>query len=124
MVKAYQYHQQPVSIETSKKFEEIIDRYPEYFKWEHTYKSIPKEVHEAFNKEAYPERYKPFEIKTPNDFTELQKGAVYKQMTLKDWEDFVNHIGEKQDKENEYKKNIIKIWDKHYNKFDIDCPEF
>lgn len=46
--------------EELEKVQATIDKYPEYFPWEHKWTSIPKEVHEAYNREAYPERYEPW----------------------------------------------------------------
>lgn len=48
-----------VGSDTYEEIERIIAKYPEYFPWETKYNSIPKEVHEAYIKEKYPDRDKP-----------------------------------------------------------------
>jgi len=39
----------------------IIKLYPKYFQWEHKYESLPKEVHEAYLEERYPQRHEPID---------------------------------------------------------------
>lgn len=40
-----------VGLDTYNEMETIIMKYPEYFKWDHKYSAIPKEVHEAYRAE-------------------------------------------------------------------------
>jgi hypothetical protein len=47
----YQHLSQPVGLELYKEIEATIERYPEYFQWEHTYNSIPQEVHSKYSEE-------------------------------------------------------------------------
>lgn len=47
---------QPVGLQTYEEIERVIDENPEYFPWEHKFKSIPKEVYQAYRFEAFPPR--------------------------------------------------------------------
>jgi len=55
---------------------EIIAKYPEYFPWETKYRETPKEVHEAFRKEAYPSIYE----ERPIEFTGGIGGGIMDQI--------------------------------------------
>ena len=111
---------------------DIINKYPEYFPWEHKYKSIPKEVHDAFKAECYPERGKPIEeifddLKVGVGLREQLKnqpvGVIPTKFTQSDFEELFNSLQEAQKKrmeeEKAEEKRVKKIWDKHYKKYGL-----
>jgi hypothetical protein len=58
-VMVIRYTQSYVGKDMMNKMLDIIDKYPQYFQWEHKYKAVPDEVHDTFRKECYPELYSP-----------------------------------------------------------------
>ena len=54
----------PVDAATYAKCKKIVDNNPLYFPWEAKYHSIPKEVHEAYNKEIDPNYGEPIDWTT------------------------------------------------------------
>ena len=123
----------PVGRESFEKATDIINKYPEYFPWEHKYKTIPQEVHDAFKAECYPEREKPIEEVSDElvDGVGLRDqlknresaGIVPTNFTQKDLEDFFDEMQEAQQKRMEEEKveenRVRKIWDKHYKKYGL-----
>lgn len=119
VVRLWQRANQPVGLETYNKISAIIDKYPAYFPWEHAYKKIPKEVHEGFKRECYPELYELLEspvgpgkgimseinIYTPQKFTLETIRKAFKDMEA--------HRVMQEKREIE----INQIWDKHYKKY-------
>lgn len=127
-----QMGQIPIGMDQWEKVQAIIEKYPEHFPWEHRYKSIPQNVHDAFKAECYPERAKSVE----SLFDELEDGiglieqvknqtcATMSTKFTKD--DFVRFLdimdeNEKKRKEEESVEEIRarKIWDKHYKKYGL-----
>lgn len=119
---------QPVGQKIYEEVKSVIDKYPQYFQWEHKYKSIPQEVHDAFLKERYPELEEPIDFSkssmqgimanlgsqepirtllSKNEFEEIFKN-IYKKLE------------EKEKEKNEELKRVKKIWDKHYSKFGLE----
>lgn len=121
---------QPVGSSTILEINKIIKEYPEYFPWEHKYNSIPNEVHEAFMRECYPEKYKPI---TFDEFDGINNGLMaqlpkveyaYNALTSKDIKEFFDNM-EKQNKEKiEAQKNetqrVKEIWDKYYSNYKLE----
>ncbi len=122
-VVSLQHRNQPVGLEVYNRIQEIIDKYPEYFEWEHKYKAIPDEVHEAFNNECYPPE-KPVKsngkgIMAYIEESEVVTFSVNKKdiiQLLKGWQESVELEREKKDAET---RRIKKIWNKHYGKFKL-----
>lgn len=114
-----------VGRETMERINTIIDKYPEWFPWEHKYKSIPKEVHDAYYKEKYPNP----------DFKPLVKG-IYEQMkeqprettfTINSLREIFNRLFDDDNEKallRQYKKQQDKeLWDKHYSKYNLEYRE-
>jgi hypothetical protein len=119
-----------VGLETMNKINEIIDKNPEYFKWEHKYKSIPEEVHEAFNKECYPERFEPIqfeEFKGESLLSQISKSIERKPITYQGMVDSLQMYCDNKNKELRKEQERIarekKIWNKHYSKFGLEYRE-
>lgn len=119
--------------------EATITKYPEYFPWEIKYRSIPKEVHDAYNREANGEW---FEFKankgTPAILTGQQyhdanmgliqyvekKGMVayssLKNFTMNDMLEWVRRMDKADDEKRKRLKAEISIWDKHYKPYGLE----
>ena len=128
-----QMGQMPLGRDGYKKAQEIIEKYPEHFPWEHKYKSIPKEVHDAFESECYPERGKPIE----SIFDDLEEGlglreqvknqtcatAIPTKLTKDDFVRFLDEMEEAERKRKEEERaeeiRVKNIWDKHYKKYNL-----
>lgn len=115
------------------KIQAIIDKYPNHFPWEHKYKSIPKEVHIAYDKEV--NGYSGEDMFMGGDgkysgglLEEIknQRVVVYNYGVNDDnsCQELFNQIFEaQQSRENEIKKQqkeAKEIWDKHYKKFGLE----
>ena len=113
-----QYANQPVGSDTYNKIQEIIDKHPQYFEWEHKYKKIPQDVHDAFLKECYHQIFEPIN-KSEKLITKITKLEPTKP-TIKEWIDtlkkFKNQIHTKKIKQNETAKHIC---NKHYKKYKL-----
>lgn len=110
-----------VGLDTMKKMTDIIARHPKYFPWEHLYDSIPAGVHEAFQRECYPERFKPFaEVIPPGD------GLIYqisspREDTLTEAKmcEIIEALDERDRMYDESRKRRSRIWNKHYSKYGL-----
>ena len=116
-------HTQPyVGKDMMNKMLDIIDKYPQYFQWEHKYKAIPDEVHDAFKKECYPEMYNPDRF-TPRKgnglYSEIKKYEI-KPVTMEDMEQLFLEIDKKEQERHEKEKRIKRIWNKHYSKYGLE----
>jgi hypothetical protein len=129
-----QARRQPIGSEMMDKVNDIIERNPKYFAWEHKYKAIPDEVHDAFQRECYPEKFKPIEFDNinvetggidwaiknmPNDFKPLTKLPTKKEV-LTFWQMLDDDKKERLKRQEEIKR----IWNKHYGKYKLECREF
>lgn len=120
-----EYIGQPVGSDTMDKIDGIIDKYPTYFKWEHLYKSIPQEVHDAYSKEAYPDRWKPivWNDNKGKGLMNLNEPVTIKPITIESFDKFFKDIEDMRikDIEDERLKHIKfkAIWDKHYSKYKL-----
>lgn len=122
----------------------LIQRaFPKFFPWETKYNAIPKEVHEAFQKECYPGRYEwtgmagtsvfpkfdeSGEKKSmPGLLAQMESAAVeHKPLTENDIRDFFKTLQEHDKKKFARRKEVKRIWDKHYRVYGLECrePEF
>jgi hypothetical protein len=119
--------QQPMGLEMYEKCQKIINENPKYFPWEHKYNSIPKEVHEAYLDEKYPNRHEPFigggsvgrgilELinEQPVSFADTEEKSL-----VEIFESVINfqETARKQ-REKQYQKDKA-LWDKHYKKYGL-----
>lgn len=127
-----QLRNQGVGSEMLKKVNDIIERNPKYFEWEHKYNSIPKEVHEAFQRECYPNKFKTEwdsegscegvynkVIKNKPNYVGLDT-MITKDRLMELWRKHEERENEKQKRDAE----IRKIWHKHYGKYKLSFREF
>lgn len=109
---------------TYDKCQEIISRYPEYFPWEHKYKSIPKEVHEAYLDEVNPLRHEPIVILEGGlhlrDQIRKEYISINKTVTQKDFEDMFNEMAKMEQERIEKRKKEKALWDKHYKIYGLE----
>lgn len=118
-------HVKYVGRETMERIRTIIDKYPEWFPWEHKYKSIPQEVHDAYHKEKYSKQ----DLKLSGGIYERMKEQTYINTSFNI--DFLNNLFNKlcnYDAEREllrqYKRQKDKeLWDKHYSKYNLEYKE-
>lgn len=114
-----------VSIETYNKMNDIIDKYPQYFQWEHKYNSIPSEVHEAFDRECYPQRYEPivFDSNSEGILAQMNKqqpinmGEGFNLLEL--FEKYQENLNKEREAEIAKEKRVKAIWKKHYSKYKL-----
>lgn len=103
--------------------QKIIDDNPKYFPWEHLYKSIPNEVHNAFENECYG--------KIVNDEVPLGEGllnnvqsySLMKEFTLKDLEDVFGILDKMDEDKQKENRRIKRIWKKNYGKYKLKYRE-
>ncbi len=128
----------PVGTEMYKRCQEIIDKYPEHFPWEHKYKSIPEEVHVAYRKEmGFTFDFSSL-IETPM-FDEngsvikgdgLMKSIVDSGMSKEEYDekvanpektirDFFDMLSNQSNKERDEALRHAKVWNKHYKKYNL-----
>ncbi len=125
VIKVWLYQQSNITIGSSlfKTISDIIDKYPEYFPWEHKYMSIPESVHDAFEKEKsyylWSLEQKKWELN--------ERGSYYlyadlaKEIKLEDVFQRLSEQQEKMKKERREKYIAIKaIWDKHYKQYELE----
>jgi len=125
-VLAIQYYNQPVGLDTMNMIDDIIARNPTYFPWEIKYKSIPNEVHEAFRNECYPP--KNWEENIPYGegiFAEINKQppiniSLTDQSIKEMFEKMFESENRRRKEEKEEKLRVMKIWDKHYKKYNLE----
>jgi len=117
-----------VSAETYKRLQATIDKYPEYFPWEHKYKSIPQEVHDLYHKEEIELYYSHY----PRSGGGMKEGEgivaymrrVQEENKNKPVKPLVEVIEDVFTKENQYNILKKKLWNKHYSKYKLKYNEF
>lgn len=116
----------PVGRSTFEKCQKIIDKYPKYFPWEHAYKSIPKEVHDAYMAEVNPDWDKPI-ISNDNKCgagVKSEIGKVYYKsdvvLTQKMFEDMIFEHEKMEQERIEERKKQKALWDKHYKIYGLE----
>lgn len=112
---------QPIGIDLYNKVQEIIDRFPDHFKWEHTYKSIPQEVHEAYRKERYPDLYEfKEEINCGKGILELMRESnLTKEKDPNPIETYFKNLEKQKEDVRKEELRIKSIWKKHYSKYKL-----
>jgi hypothetical protein len=107
---------------------EAFKKYPKYFHWEHTYYHVvPKEVHEAFKDELYPDRHKPIEYKGNGlipDVMAMKPTVVECSPSTKSLNELLQEMvdidNRAKKEERQHHKKVKAIWDKHYSKYKIE----
>lgn len=110
-----------VGLEKLRWIQEIMDKYPEYFEWEHIYSKIPQEVHNAFQVEAYPKEESNAIPYGEGLWTQLSKSppSPVKKLTKEDLYEFFAQQREKDEAQVDNEKRVRKVWDKHYGKYNL-----
>jgi hypothetical protein len=129
-----------MGLDMYRRCQEIIDNNPKWFTWEHKYKSIPNEVHEAYKDEIDPDRHLPlFERFKPNGSEEGFNGLLpsimnnpnivhldFSKEALEKFSlvDAMKEMFEQQEDERkrrlEKEKKDKELWDKHYKKYKLE----
>lgn len=120
-----------VGSKTFERVQEIINKYPKWFPWEHKYKKIPMEVHEAYRKEKYG-----FDISDHGEWRDKEPGKGLMQMieenakvmefTISDkpietlLDEAWNEMERVRLKQIEDEKIDKALWDKHYKKYNLE----
>lgn len=117
--------------ETYNKCKAIEEKYPDWFPWEAKYRSIPKEVHDAYFKERNPDWGKPIDFKGKEGgfdglIPQLKKGNYqFLDLSSEELEKFsvADSIVEcfeviEKNRKAKLKRNKMDeaLWDKHYKK--------
>lgn len=107
---------------------ETINKYPEYFPWEHKWRTIPEEVHKAYLTEINEAAEKNAE-KIRKQRNKLSKKYETKSkkfgngFTIDELNTLINHILEQSALTRKQKKNWENIdkrmWKKHYKKYNL-----
>jgi hypothetical protein len=115
-----------VGSETIKRMGEIEDKYPEWFPWEHKYKSIPKEVHESYELEkSGPDIKIDYSDAPKKGWVDMLESAITVplEFNLKSFEEMMAEHYKNKEKEHLLKKEQRKkdkaLWDKHYKKYGL-----
>jgi hypothetical protein len=118
-----------MGIDLYRRCEKIIEDNPEFFPWEHKYKSIPESVHKAYLDEKYPERGSPLVEEKSEAFIGLiptlkEFGNVTKfNTTDTPLDELLGEVFSLQDRSVEEKKERERanksLWDKHYAKYGL-----
>jgi hypothetical protein len=128
---ALQYSRSPVGAETYNKVEEVIDKYPEWFRQEHIYKNIPQEVKNSFETEK-DALYLSFYPRQESDIKEgegifnyLRRQEVLPaKINQENLEERFNYVfNVLPQKEREYKKQLKKLHLKHFGKYKYKFEE-
>lgn len=119
-----------VGSKTFERVQEIIDKHPKWFPWEHKYKSIPEEVHKAYRKEQLG-----FDISDLGAWKDkepsrgllqmIEESARLVEFTIEDKpvQTLLDETWEEVKKvslmkiENDKKEKAL--WDKHYKKYNL-----
>lgn len=116
-------HVKYVGRETMERVRTIIDKYPEWFSWEHKYKSIPQEVHDAYYEEKYHKR--DLELPSKGIYEQMKQAPV--SFTIDSLRELFNKLYDDDDEKallRQYKRQKDKeLWDKHYSKYNLEYKE-
>jgi hypothetical protein len=124
---AYQMAKRPVGLETYNKIKETIDKYPQYFPWEHLYNSIPSEVHARYNAEEL-SLYYSFYPPSGGGMKQGEGIVAYasrlneenKNKPTQSLEECIKDMFQASVKrKKQYEKEKKKLWDKHYKKYNL-----
>jgi len=119
----------PVGMETYKRVEDTVKKYPEYFPWETKYNSINKSVHENYDKELsvlfdsfYPRT--PMDIKPGEGIVAWEsRQKVVKWGEPVDFDELSKNLTNKLNKDSDFKIAKKILWDKHYKKYKLKYQE-
>ena len=122
---AYQSLNQSVGLELYREIEASIEKYPQYFQWEHTYNNIPKEVHSKYSEEKL-DLYYSFYPPSGKDMKEGEGLVAYTRRAIKSnikkstLEEILNYVFVTAPKiKKEYEKEKRKLWNKHYKRYNL-----
>lgn len=135
-VHAIMYYGGPVGKSVYDQCLHVVNKYPEHFPWEHLYHSIPKEVHKAYELEAYgpkksfEEQFEEFKIgadhRPSGGIKELiEKAPKYTYQYDPNFnigEAFEKMYAQKQEEDRkkfEEQQRLRTIWNKHYSKYKL-----
>lgn len=116
----------PVGRETFEKVQKIIDKYPKYFPWERTFKSIPKEVHDAYVEEKKMTLMNYIEVDNGIERGDGIRQQVEKNkpvdtiLTKEMYEEFINSFAKDEEERIEKRKKEKALWDKHYKIYGLE----
>lgn len=113
-----------IDIETYEKAQEIIGRYPEYFPWEHKYRSVPKEVHDAYWEELnmlnVEYNHHESEMGIQCLINEIRKKTDEPKKELQDMvADWFDEMNKEAAQMAALEDKIKRIWKKHYGIFGL-----
>ena len=113
-----------VGSKTYSKIQEIISKYPEYFPWEHAYKKVPTEVHDAYREEertVYYEVYPRQKVDTEcGILAQISKQVKFEDIPTMPFADYVKIQQQIMDKEAELETRLKTAWNKHYKKYKLE----
>lgn len=117
-----------VGIDTYNKIQDIIDRNPKYFEWEHKYKAIPKEVHDAYLVESHGNITDILLnssdgiglIEYVNHSISIDYNRDYNKTFMESIKEMDKLVANKKMAEDKTRMKRIKIWDKHYSKYGLE----
>jgi hypothetical protein len=124
-----------VGMESIKFIEATIEKYPEYFEWEHKFKAIPESVYEAYLDEVYPDRHERAAW-TLEDFRKHHESVMAEadksnatftndgsnETWLENLKWFVKQLDEEHDRKIAALKEEARkegIWNKHFKKYKL-----
>ena len=108
-----------MGLEMYRKCKAIEEKYPEWFPWEHKYKSIPQEVHDAYNKEKEGVQQKEKTISTPLTTT-AKEDLPLGQMLFNALKEAIELENKQREMAAEQRKKDKVLWDKHYKKYGLE----
>lgn len=118
-----------VGSSTMDRIQDIINRYPEWFPWEHKWKSIPENVHRAYLKESsetadrHGKKVKKEREKLKQKDADRNSG-LENGFTLKHIENLFTTMWEQDDltrkQKNRWRNIDRKIWNKHYKQYNLE----
>lgn len=130
-VLALKIYKRCVGLEEYKEIKNTIDKYPQYFKWEHIYKNIPEEFHNKYETE---ERILFLSFYPPKESNRKEGEGIWSwirrqepapsKITARDLQEVVEHVFVTAPKiKKEYEAAKIKLWNKHYKKYKLKYRE-
>lgn len=118
-----------MGLEMYQRCKAIIENNPTWFPWEHKYKSIPQEVHDAYLDEKNSDRHEPLSFTAMGSSNGIipdimSKGTVFNYPPKESLSELWQQILEADAK---YKKDVLErdkkekaLWDKHYKKYKLE----
>jgi len=107
--------------DTYRKIQDIIDRNPLWFPWEHRYKHVPQEVHKAYYDEKHPPSDKPIKSLWEQMNKKPRKRKKLTEKSLIEMFDEIFTLSEKARKKRIRERNKAKkLWDKYYKQYNLE----